>query len=408
MDEDQAGLRRRDFFSGAGAFTVATLGAAAVAAQPVAGGPARSVAKADGLDLAMTHFAEVVRRFSDEFASLGAPGTEIDRAEGYRLFMRYLTIGIDASVQFGDPAFPAFYQATRDGVRKLAGDSPEQLYDKAAVSASYDYEITGNMRETELIEFTLYSGSLNSGSAKRRLIASLTDEHLVTDQDGNFTVRLNKSAKGPNQLPMADDASSLLVRRYLRDPWKDRPRPLIIRRTSGAPTLPALTSDQMSQAIEKAADFALWNVRTWAKWVTQDRDGKVNRFAGFNDTGDIYTPAGHRYLSGYWRLQSGEALLIGFVPPVGKYWSIVPMNFWMESLEWRFGNSVFASSFRNAPGKDGFVRLALAETNPNLPGVCWLETLGHNEGPISFRLARHHGPMPQVECKVIPVAKAGI
>lgn len=408
MDEDQAGLHRRDFFSSAGAFTVATLGAAAAAAQPAAGSIARPVAQADGLDLAMGHFAEVVRRFSAEFASLGAPGTEIDRAEGYRLFLRYLTIGIDGSVQFGDPAFPAFYQATRDGVRKLAGDSPEQLYDKATVSADYDYEISGNMRETELIEFTLYSGALNNGSAKRRLIASLTDEHLVTDQDGNFTVRLNKSAQGPNQLPMADDASSLLVRRYLRDPWKDRPRPLMIRRTSGTPTLPALTSDQMSQAIEKAADFALWNVRTWAKWVTQDRDGKVNRFAGFNDTGDIYTPAGHRYLSGYWRLQPGEALLIEFVPPAGKYWSIVPMNFWMESLEWRFGNNVFASSFRNAPCKDGFVRLALAETNPNLPGVCWLETLGHSEGPVSFRLARHHGPMPQIECKVIPVAKARI
>ncbi|ARS26098.1 hypothetical protein [Sphingomonas sp. KC8] len=207
---------------------------------------------------------------------------------------------------------------------------------------------------------------------------------------------------------MADDASSLLVRRYLRDPWKDRPRPLTIRRTSGNPVLPTLTSDHMSKAIAEAADFALWNVRTWAKWVLRDRDGKLNRFTGFDDTGDIYTPAGHRYLSGYWRLKPEEALLIDFVPPEGTYWSIVPMNFWMESFEWRFGNTVFASSFLNPPGKDGRVRLALAATNPNLPGVRWLETLGHSEGPMSFRLARHKGPMPQIDCKVISVAKSTI
>lgn len=80
------------------------------------------------------------------------------------------------------------------------------------------------------------------------------------------------------------------------------------------------------------------------------------------------------------------------------------MNFWMESFECRFDNTVFASSFLNPPGKDGHVRLALAGTNPNLPGVRWLETLGHSEGPIAFRRARHKGPMPQINCKVIPLA----
>lgn len=400
MDREREMLDRRDFFSGTGALALAALGTSSALAQPAAD-TLRPAGQANGLDLAMEHLGDVARRFSAEFASLGAPATDIDRAEGYRLFMRYLSIGIDSYIQFGDPAFPAFYQPSRDGVRKLAGDSPGQLYDKATVSGDYDYEVTGNMRETALIEFTLYSGSLNTGSAKRRLIASLTDEQLVTDSNGDFTIRLSKVAKGPNLLRMADDASSLLVRRYLRDPWKDRPRPLTIRRTSGSPSLPALTSDHIGKAIEQAADFALWNVRTWASWVLRNRNKERNRFVGFDDSGDIYTPTGHRYLSGYWQLQPGQALLMEFVPPEGAYWTLVPMNFWMESFEWRFGNSVFGSSFLHTSGKDGRVRLALAETNPNLPGVSWLETLGHSEGPMSFRLARYPGPMPQVACKII-------
>ena len=398
---DRTFLDRRDFFGASGILGLAALGASPAVARTVSDATALPGTGGEGLDRGMGHFADVVRRFSAEFASLGAPDTAIDRAEGYRLFLRYLTIGIDEHIQFGDPAFPAFYQRTRDGVRKLAGDSPEQLYDSVVISGDYEYEVTGNLKETALIEFTLYSGSLNEGSTRRRLIASLTDENLVTDADGNFVVRLSRSGSGKNTMRMAEDVRSLLVRRYLRDPWKDRPRPLTIRRTSGDPVLKPLQSDQLGKAIGAAADFALWNVRTWAQWVIRDREKKLNTFAGFNDTGDIYTPAGHRYLSGYWRLQPGQALLIEFTPPKDTYWSIVPMNFWMESFEWRFGNTVFASSFLNPPGKDGRVRLALSDTDPDLPGVQWLETLGHGEGPISFRLARHTGPMPEINCTLV-------
>lgn len=386
---------RRDFFGGAGLIGLAALTASSAHAQSLPLPPG------DALDAAMSHFADVIRQFHAEFPSLEAPDTQIDRAEGYRLFLRYLTIGIDQFIQFADPAFPAFHQKTRDGVRKFAGDSPEQLYDVAVISGEYDYVVTGNMRETALIECTVYSGQLKEGTSRRRLIASITDEQLNLDKEGNFTVHLNRTGQGPNALRLDQDASSLVVRRYLRDPWKDRPRPLEIRRTSGNPPLPTLAPDQLATAIGAAADFAIWNVKTWARWTAKDRMAKRNQLTHFDDTGDIYTPAGHRYLSGYWQVPPGKALLITFAPPAGAYWSFVPMNFWMESLEWRFGNRVFASSYLTPPGKDGHVRLALAESDPHLPGTYWLETLGHGEGAMALRLARYSGPMPGVRCELI-------
>ena len=179
------------------------------------------------------------------------------------------------------------------------------------ISGDYDYAVAGNMRETALIEFTVYSGKLNSGSGARRLIASLTDERLAADGEGNFVVRLARDGEGPNVLRLDQDASSLVVRRYLRDPRKDKPRPLAIRRTSGNPVLPELAP------------------------------------------------------------------------------------------EWRFGNSVFASSYRTPPGDDGYVRLVMAEADPRLSGVQWLETLGHNEGAMALRLARYTGPMPEVRCRLV-------
>ena len=396
-------LDRRDFFGGTGLVALAALGGTPALAQTTAGANAASGDEAV-LSAGTAHLAEVIRSFPSQFAALGAPATALDMAEGYRLFLRYLTIGIDQYVQYGDPAFPAFHQNTRDGVRKFAGDSPEQLYDGVSVSADHDYVITGNLRETALIEFTLYSGALRAGSTQRRLIASLTDETLKRGTDGSFTVHLNRKGEGDNAIRLEPDASSLLVRRYLRDPRKDRPRPLSIERVSAGPSFPPLKAEALGKAIVAAADFAMWNVKTWAKWVAErDRAVRINALGAFQDTGDIYPPAGHRYLSGYWSVPDDKALMISFKPPPEAYWSFVPMNFWMESFEWRFGNQVFASSFATPLGEDGYARFVLASRDPGVKNFQWIETMGHNEGPMSLRLARHEGAMPDIRCELVPL-----
>ena len=394
---------RRDVFGGAGLVALAALGSSSAFAQSPSGDAGTSGGEA-ALAAGMAHLSGVIRDFPAAFAGLGAPATQLDMAEGYRLFLRYLTIGIDESVQYGDPAFPAFYQNTRDGVRKFAGDSPEQLYDGVSVSADYDYVITGNLRETALIEFTLYSGGLHAGSGKRRLIASLTDEALQRDADGNFTVHLNRSGKGANAIRLEPDASKLLVRRYVRDPRKDRPRPLLIERVGNGPEFLPLAAEPLGKAIAGTADFAMWNVKTWAKWAARDRTIRINALGTFGDTGDIFTPAGHRYLSGYWQVPDDKALLIEFQPPKEAYWSFVPMNFWMESFEWRFGNQVYASSFATPVAQDGYARFALASRDPGIRDVQWIETMGHTEGPMSLRMARHTGPLPDVRCRLVPLA----
>lgn len=390
MDE----VDRRGLFGGAGLFALGALTAPGVLAQTLQG---------DALDQAMEHLATVLRRFPEDFAALEAPDTDLDRAEGFRLFLRYLTIGIDTYIQFGDPEFPAFHQKTRDGVRKFAGDSPEQLYDVAVISGAHEYLVTGNMAETALIELTLYSGKLNSGSSPRRLIANLTEEQLQQGPNGDFSVRLSREGDGPNAMRMTEDTTSLVVRRYLKDPLKDRPRPLDIKRTSDGPGLRPLAPADLAEAIKSAADFAMWNVRTWAQWMARNRGRATNVLTAMPDNGDIYTPGGHRYLSGYWRVPEGKALLVEFAPPPGAYWSFVPMNFWMESFEWRFGHRVFASSNVTPVDKDGRARFALAPSDPGLAGVQWLETLGHTEGGMALRLARYTGAMPDVKCSLVSV-----
>ncbi|OYD70427.1 hypothetical protein [Rhodococcus sp. OK302] len=344
---------------------------------------------------AFTFLADTIRDFPEKFAQLPMPEHAIDAAEGSRLFLRYLSIGIDQFIEYADPAYPDFYQKTRAGVRKFAGDSPAQLYDACPVSSEYQYIVTGNMLETKLIEFTVYSGDL-SGANKtpRRLIDAITEEDIDTGPDGNFTLTIAAGHVGGNGLRLDDDASSLSVRRYLRDPRLDKPRPLSIRRVGGPVNPPPVTADTLAVGLERAAQFAWFNTRIWAEWVSKDKAEKLNQLTLMHDSGDIFTPAGHKYLNGYWSIPEGHALRISFTPPGGAYWSFVPMNYWMESLEWRFGNRVYATSFDTKADKTGRIELVLAHRDPKIPGATWLETLGHSEGAMAFRFARCDNELP--------------
>ncbi|MCL2532728.1 MAG: hypothetical protein FWE39_01060 [Nocardiaceae bacterium] len=334
-------------------------------------------------------FASVVSDFGNRFAELNAPDNQIDTAEGYRLFLRYLTIGIDQFVEHADPAFPAFYQKSRDGVRKYAGDSPAQIYDSCPVSGRYEYEVKGNLAETALIELSVYSGDFSGSNPQpRRLVASITEEDLQLSESGDFTLRLARNATGPNTLALDEDGTGLSVRRYLRDPRTDKPRPLSIRRIGPGPARPVLRTEELRDGIVRAAGFAAHNVRIWARWVDDVRRSKANELTSMHDSSDIYTPSGHRYLNGYWSVPDGHALVISFVPPADAYWSFVPMNYWMESFEWRFGNRVYATSLDAEPGADGVVRLVLAAVDPQLDDHLWIDTDGHVEGTMALRFGR--------------------
>ncbi|MFC9516727.1 hypothetical protein ACFTSD_13435 [Nocardiaceae bacterium NPDC056970] len=337
----------------------------------------------------LRRFAAVVTEFGGSFPELRAPGRQIDTAEGYRLFLRYLTIGLDQFVEHADPAFPAFYQKSRDGVRKYAGDSPAQIYDSCPVSSRYEYEVTGNLAETALIELTVYSGDFSGSNPRpRRLVSSLTDEELHVSADGDFTIRLAENATGPNTLALDDDCTALSVRRYLRDPRRDKPRPLAVRRVGAGPERPVLSTDALRDSMIRAAQFAAHNATIWAQWVAAARDSKMNVLVSMHDSGDIFTPRGHRYLDGYWSIPENRALTIAFTPPEGAYWSFVPMNFWMESFEWRFGNRVYATSLDTEPGPDGVVRLVLSAIDPLLDDHLWIDTDGHTQGVMALRFGR--------------------
>lgn len=337
-------------------------------------------------------------------AGLGVPEHDLDVVEGHRLFLRYLSIGLDTFVEHRDPAVPAFYAKSRDGVRKFAGDSPGQLYDTAPVADGFEYVVSGSMQDVELIELGLYTGDLSGGSrAPRRLVDAITEEHIDVAADGSFEVRLDATGGERNALRLEPGVTVLSSRRYLRDPRTARPHALRIRRIDQAPRIRPLGATELATGVELAASFARYNMTLWSQWADRTRAEKLNRLAPLADAGDIYTPQGHSYLNGYWRVGPDEVLVVELDAPAAAYWSFVPTSYWMESFEWRFGDPVHATSFDTRPGADGRIRLALADRDPGIPGARWLHLQGHREGLMTLRAARCTGPLPPVTCTLFPL-----
>jgi hypothetical protein len=100
----------------------------------------------------------------------------------------------------------------------------------------------------------------------------------------------------------------------LRDSRKDQPRPRRIERISGDAQLKVLTEDKLREGLLTAARWARENVRIWADYLDLRREKKFNRLLGFEDTGALGTPAGHRYLEGYWSVPDTKALVITLRP----------------------------------------------------------------------------------------------
>ena len=335
------------------------------------------------------HFIASLDRAGKIVDEATAAGPEIDRLEGYRLITRMAGLGFDRFLEAANPAQPDFFRL-QSPTRKFAGDSPEQLYHSANLSADYSYRITGQLFsgdvETLLIEASVYGGDMSFEGGSRRLVSFIDESTLVSDEQGYFEITLSKEPAQGNWLKLEDDVKNVLVRRYFKTPQENDLLPLTIERIDGNVVPAPLQRQHVLKGMLGTAAFVEETVRFWYGWVEQARANYgVNTLMPLVDNGDLLTPSGVRYMEGYWELAPSEALRITFTPPEVPYWTFVPMNIWMESFEWR---EIPASknNFMAEQNPDGTVTLVLSAQDPEVPN--WISTQGHTRGLMALRFAR--------------------
>jgi hypothetical protein len=179
--------------------------------------------------------------------------------------------------------------------------------------------------------------------------------------------------------------------------------PLTIERTDAAPSTSPLAPRELAKGLIGTGAFVRETVKVWGTWYRDLRaEQPLNTLAEMRDDGDLLTPTGVKYLQGTWALEAGEALLIKFDPPDVPYWGFLPMNIWMESLDWRVAR-VALNNFSAQAAPDGSVTIVMADAIlEDVPNS--IATLGHQRGLMSMRLARMgNQPSPSVQIKVVPL-----
>jgi hypothetical protein len=373
-------------------------GVAAAKGSAAAADPAAALVSGEAWD----RFCDSLKSAGRYVLQDGAPDGGLDRAEGYRMLTRFISLAFEQLIERSDPDHPSFHRVNTD-IRKYAGDNPDQDYPLAIIAGDRTYRITGNRGNALLVEIGVYAGNWSGKNQRRRMIADRSEEDLVFDADGNIEIILSPDppadhSDAKNYIRLEPDASKISIREYFADPL-DKHSEYRIERIPVAPPRAPLRPEEMAERLQAVNTFLEGNLRVWTqRSASRAAAGRHNQLIPLADTGNLQTPSGIRYLNGYWKLADDEALVLEFTPAEVPYWGFLIMNFWMESLEYR-ERPVSINNFQAKRDAQGVVRIVVAHENPGVPN--WIDTAGHREGTMLLRWARGNDRVPKVAARVV-------
>jgi hypothetical protein len=320
-------------------------------------------------------------------AALSYPGTPRDafqQAEGLRYLSRLVRAGLEAYVEYSDPAFPTLRRMVHDTV-KLGADNPDNHYLNAQINGKYEYRITGKRNSIHYVGFFTQNGNYGTTGG---LSPCGVLEHfdLKTDDKGNFEIILSREEKGENWLKIEDETTLLMVRQTYLDREHERPIDAKIENLNGMTVPDPLTPEQVDEGLNTAALFIAGAPFLFAKWAKgfQKHSNQLPLFdpeisiAAGGDANIIYHHS-------HWKLAEDEVLVIEVKPPECDTWNFQLNNYWMESLDYRYF-PICINKHSAITEPDGSVRIIVSHENSGK--LNWLYTCGHNEGTMCWRWYR--------------------
>ncbi len=329
----------------------------------------------------------------------GAPRDAFNQAEGLRYLSRLTRGGLEAFVEYCDPAFPVLRRMAHETV-KLGADNPDNYYFNAQISGDYEYRVSGKRNSVHYIGFFTQNGNYGTTGG----IApcdSLEHSDLKIDDDGSFEIILSKTPAGKNWLKIEPGTTMLMVRQTFLNRFTESPAEITVENLDGSTAPGAITPAMIDEGLKTASMFVAGASMMFAKWAGgfQKHTNKLPLFSP-----EISNAAGGDnniiYYHSHWKLADDESLVIKVMPPVCDSWNFQLNNYWMESLDYRyFTICINKASARYEP--DGSVCVTIAHRDPGTPN--WINTCGHNEGTMLWRWYRLEKGAVAVEpsCSVI-------
>jgi hypothetical protein len=339
-------------------------------------------------------------------ASLIFPGTPRDpfqQAEGLRYLTRLTRAGLEAFVEYSDPAYPVLRQMVHETV-KMGADNPDNIYLNAQISGRYEYKITGKRNTIDYIGFFTRNGNYGSTGGLAPC-GKLEKSDLSCEPDGSFEIILSKTQKGKNWLKIEDETSLVIVRQTFLVRASEIPAEVSIKNMGGYKAPEPVTPEQIDEGLKTASMFVAGASLLFSRWA-KGFQKHTNKLPQFDP--DVSNAAGGDesiiYYHSHWRLGPGEALIITVNPPVCDTWNFQLNNYWMESLDYRYFNICINKAGARYE-EDGSLKVIVSHTDPGHPN--WIETCGHSEGTMCWRWYRIKEGSSPVEpaCSVVKLSE---
>jgi hypothetical protein len=347
---------------------------------------------------------KLVRQMLDDMtATIEADAeTELELIEGLRVLGRITALCSELSLDV-DAQQPFFFAMSTEA-RLVGGVNPDGEYPLAMIDGRYRYRIHGTRGTSAYLGFQVLAGS---GLVPRRMAAYVSDRDLEVRADGTFSFVF--SARKPTAAELGDDtwveipedASSIVVREYIADRAKEVVGDFTIE-SLDPPGTPAIPTDAF---IGEQLTSMAWTI---AKLMTLHRTVKPELIDTPNvlvtaeaaQLGSADTTPDNLYMIGTFRLTPDEALVIQFVPPDTRYWTVTLENIWHECIDPRRRNSSITNAAAVAD-VEGKVRVVISATDPGVDN--WIDTGGRHRGWMTIRWL-DHPEAPAVTTEVVPVS----
>ena len=348
---------------------------------------------------AWSEFCDDLKAAGNVLFTAGTPRDPFQQAEGIRYLSRLTRAGLEAYVEYPDPAFPQLRRMVHETV-KMGADNPDNYYMNAQISGAYEYKILGMRNTIDYISFHTRNGNYGTTGGLAPC-GKLEDADLVLEADGSFEIYVTREPQGKNWLKIEEETSLLMVRQTFADRFSEEPARMEIRNLNEVQKPGPLTAEQMDQGLKTASMFVGGASLLFSRW-TRDFKKHVNQLPQF-DPEKSNAAGGDEsiiYYHSYWRLEEDEALFIEVQPPPCDAWNFQLNNYWMESLDYRYHN-ICINTHSASYEPDGSVRLVVSHRDPGMPN--WIETAHHKEGTMCWRWYRIHQGSQAVQpsCRIV-------
>ncbi len=330
--------------------------------------------------------------------ALASAPTDADRVDGLRFVLRQLAYREEQFLEFPQGTLPEFFWP-ESPTRKVFADCPDTIYRQFAVRPDATYRVTGTRGGSPYISFTAYRAAVSD-----RVVADLHDGELEIGADGTFELTVGGPEQPTNWLDLGDDGAFVIIREYTHDRVDGVKATFAVEQLSPEPGhRPELDADTFEDALGRMQFGLIFGNQATVRLSEElrRRPNRMNEAATELISEMAGTPHNHYQLC-YVQLEEGQALELELTPPPCRYWSVHLNNWWLESPEFRDGQSVCINDSQAVRDADGRMTMLVGPDDPG-PGVNWLDTKGRRETILLARYLLPEGELPPIVTRLVSV-----